>query len=156
MRFLNVRNLCFICYQICALKAASSSLSIRNSKTFSYEVRKDSDTAKNFSRRAYGALQKPASKAPQTPAVALSKSFCSSFPSPAREKNGQSDTKRGKRKLAFVFLFLYLTDGESKDSPSQNDASPAVPLRKVFAELFPKSDTRRRSALRFKSNQSPQ
>ena len=66
----------------------------------------------------------------------------------AREKNfPRSERNTGKRKLAFFCPYFSRTGGEAKASPPKMTQSTAVPRRKVFAELFSKSDRPRPQAL---------
>ena len=58
----------------------------------------------------------------------------------------KSDRNTGKRKLAFFCPYFSRTGGEAKASPPKMTQHSAVPPRKVFAELFSKSDPPRPQA----------
>ena len=85
--------------------------------------------------------QNPLFASPQTHCRELSKSFSGVFFSLAK-RIPWSERNTGKRKLAFFCPYFSRTGGEAKASPPKMTQGTAVPRRKVFAELFSKSDPR--------------
>jgi hypothetical protein len=68
----------------------------------------------------------------------------------------RSERNEGKRKRAFFFPHFSRTGGEAKASPPKMTQHTAVPPRKVFAELFSKSDPFARRRPQATSNISQQ
>jgi len=67
----------------------------------------------------------------------------------------KSERNTGKRKLAFFCPYFSRTGGEAKASPPKMTQNSAVPPRKVFAELFSKSDPPRPQAPPRRSTPAP-